>query len=430
MTVGIIGGGIAALSLSHFLDEESIILEKEKTAGGLCRSFDFNGIPFDIGPHIIFSKNQDVLQLHNSICKVSQHQRLNRIFLDGRFIKYPFENNLGSLESSMKDYCLSEFLNNPYKGIVANNMAQFFLEYFGEGISDTYLYPYNKKIWKLDPSFLDMQMVERIPRPPVDDVIAGAQGSPKEGYTHQSVFSYPTTGGFQSLINSYLEILSRKKVDIRLGAQVKKVIKIDDKWELKLESGETFRCDQLVSTIPLTSLHFLIDVPSRIRQLSEQALHNSIHIVMLRYRGDALEDQFALYVPNKDVLFHRLSRLNFLGEAYGANSGDLILMAEITYRPNSYLSKLQTASITERCVKDLEDMGIVPKQRLKDSLVMSFPHAYVIYDLNHRVRTDELLKFYRNLGVICHGRFGKFEYQNSDAVVEDSISLAKKLNNK
>ncbi|HBD93162.1 MAG TPA: hypothetical protein DC057_03220, partial [Spirochaetia bacterium] len=34
----IIGGGIAGLSLAYFLKKNSIVLEKEKTPGGLCRS--------------------------------------------------------------------------------------------------------------------------------------------------------------------------------------------------------------------------------------------------------------------------------------------------------------------------------------------------------------------------------------------------------
>ena len=45
-------------------------------------------------------------------------------------------------------------------------MIQFFYKIFGEGITRTYLEPYNRKIWKFDPSFMDTQMVERIPKPP------------------------------------------------------------------------------------------------------------------------------------------------------------------------------------------------------------------------------------------------------------------------
>ena len=39
-------------------------LEKEKIPGGLLRSFNCNGIAYDIGPHIIFSKHKDILEFN------------------------------------------------------------------------------------------------------------------------------------------------------------------------------------------------------------------------------------------------------------------------------------------------------------------------------------------------------------------------------
>ena len=59
---------------------------------------------------------------------------------------------------------------------------------FGEGITRLFLQPYNEKIWKYDSSCLDTQMVERIPKPPKEDVIKSAKGIPTEGYTHQLYF--------------------------------------------------------------------------------------------------------------------------------------------------------------------------------------------------------------------------------------------------
>ena len=205
MTIGILGGGIAALSLAANLQEECIILESEERVGGLCRSFDFEEIKFDIGPHIIFSKHKEVLDLHNSMTPVTSHKRLNRILLGNSYIKYPFENYLSSLAPEIRDKCLYEFISNPYKNFRIENMSQFFISKFGEGMADEYFIPYNKKIWKFDPTYLDLQMVERIPDPPVQDVIDGAAGKFAEGYVHQSTFSYPESGGFESLIKAWAE---------------------------------------------------------------------------------------------------------------------------------------------------------------------------------------------------------------------------------
>ncbi|MBI4173969.1 MAG: NAD(P)-binding protein, partial [Candidatus Aenigmarchaeota archaeon] len=157
MATLILGGGIAGLSLASFLQGRSVILEKEKQLGGLSRSFKLNGISYDIGPHIMFSKNQEILKLHTSMIATNQLKRSNKVFYKGRLVKYPFENELAALPPADRDYCLQEFLNNPYENYQATNMLQFFLKTFGEGITRLYLQPYNEKIWKFDPACMDLQ---------------------------------------------------------------------------------------------------------------------------------------------------------------------------------------------------------------------------------------------------------------------------------
>jgi protoporphyrinogen oxidase len=376
----------------------------------------------------VFSKNQEVLNFHNSLTEMSTHNRLSKILIGQNLVKYPLENNLYQLNSIDRDKCLIEFQENPYLDMKPANMQQFFLSYFGEGITDLYLYPYNKKIWKLDPTFLDLQMVERIPRPPSEDVIEGAQGNPREGYTHQAIFTYPKKGGFQSLIYSYMDLLSKKNTEIELGFEITRIEKTSHKWLIQSRDKRTKYVDRLVSTIPLPNLGRLTNAPEEVLASSSKALYNSIHIVMLRYNKDVLEDQFGLYVPDPNVIFHRISRLNFLGDGYGGTSGELNLMVEITFRPGSYISKLSDNDLVQRCVFDLEKIGIIESKFFKKSKIRTFSHSYVIYDLGHRERTDSLIDYYNSLGIICHGRFGKFEYQNSDAVVADSMELARQLN--
>ena len=162
----ILGAGIAGLSLASFLRRKTLILEKQPVVGGLSRSYRFDGVSYDIGPHIIFSKNKEVLGLHTSMIETNQIRRSNKVVYKGRFVKYPFENGLGDLPAADRDFCLREFLNNPYENYHAGNMLQFFLKTFGEGITHSYLQPYNEKIWKFDPSCMDLQMVGRIPKPP------------------------------------------------------------------------------------------------------------------------------------------------------------------------------------------------------------------------------------------------------------------------
>ncbi len=425
----ILGGGIAGLSLNAFLDQPTVVFEKDKTAGGLSRSYDLNGIAYDVGPHIIFSKNKEVLDLHTKIIDTERIRRLNKVFYKGRFIKYPFENDLAGLKEAERDYCLQEFLNNPYQHYSASNMLQFFLKIFGEGITRTYLQPYNEKIWKFDPAMMDTQMVERIPKPPREDVIASAKGIETEGYTHQLYFHYPVKGGFQTMVNCYQKMGEKRGHPVILGVKTNRIRKEGQQWRLETNQGEV-QCKSLINCIPLHELFPLLEnVPTEVKKALDALLYNSIHVVMVQLKSDRLGDNFALYVPDKDIIFHRLSRLNFLGPSYAVKGGST-LMCEVTFRPGSYLGSIPPEKIIDNVLKDLERVGFITPEEVTATAIRTEKYAYVIYDLNHRKNTDLVLGYLRSIGIRCAGRFAEWEYLNTDGVVEHTLKLARELNGK
>ena len=162
---------------------------------------------------------------------VHKLRRSSKIFHDGRLIKYPFENELSALSAAERDYCLNAFLNNPHETCKPKSMLDFFLATFGEGITNLYLRPYNEKIWKFDPALMDTQMVDRIPKPPREDIIKSAQGVATEGYVHQLYFHYPKHGGIQSLLDAFLKQLGNKVI-IHTGAAVRQFVKLANGWEV------------------------------------------------------------------------------------------------------------------------------------------------------------------------------------------------------
>lgn len=433
MNIIILGGGISGVSLAYFIQNFSkikkiYILEKNRKLGGLLRSFKFEDIYYDVGPHIIFSKHKDILELNKKILQknINNLKRSNKIiYKNSRFIKYPFENELYKLPQKDKTIALNAFLNNPFKNYAPKNMNQFFLKIFGSGITNLYLNPYNQKIWKFDPSFLDTQMVSRIPKPPDEDIIKSANGIKTEGYKHQLYFQYPKYGGIESLFNGYLNQLN-KKIEILKNISIKQ-IKTGKKILVQLNEKKTIKGDYLYSSIPLNSLDSYIKTNTSINSSSKKLLYNSIKIIIVKIKGDVAGKNFAFMIPDPDIIFHRISKLNFLGKNYSKN-GYTYFQIEITYRKKDQIDKLNKTDLKRKVIDGLRKIKFLNKNnKLIKYEIKDFKYAYVIYDLNHRKNVNNLINFYNKKKIFCIGRWGSWEYLNSDQVIFQSKKFANKL---
>ena len=408
----ILGGGLAGLSLAYFLKGNSIILEKEKKPGGLCRSFKFNNFFYDIGTHTMFSKDREILNLLASLTKTHRIVRSNKIYHNGKLIRYPFEGNLADLDDKDREYCLREFLHNPYERYLPQNLLQFFLKTFGEGITNLNLRPYNQKVWKLDPAYLDMSVAERISK------------TPSTKSTRAEAF-YPDKGGIQRVIDAFLRIIDGKSKVI-CPIKIKSIHKKKGLWLVKTNKGD-FSSKLLISCMPLPELFRLIKAPAEITRAVNELKYNSIYIVTVQAKRDKVGDNLALYFADKDIIFNRISRLNFLGKNYCPADNNSVLSVEITYRPQSYLDTFKKEEIKKMVINDLDKLNLVKKEDVVDVDFRSFAYAYVVYSLNYKKNKDRVLKYLSNIGIHCCGRSAEFQYLDMDAVVEHSRKLAKKL---
>ncbi len=438
MNYTILGGGLSAISLAYYLQEdknidEIHILEKDEVLGGICRTYVKDGIEYDVGPHIIFSKDKEILDLMNNLLGENneKHRRSNRILHKKRFVQYPFENDLSKLPKEDIDYCVNGFLHNPYENYEPKNMLQFFLKTFGEGITNTYLRPYNEKIWKFDPSFMDTQMVERIPKPPKEDILKSANGETIDGYLHQLYFTYPKQGGTEALIKAFIAKLS-DKVKIHTNNKVLKAKKQGDKFVVTTSEKE-YTCDKIISTMPANEFSHIYEdnnKPQEILDIADNLRYNSIAICIVNVSKDYAGDNYAFMVADKNVKFHRISKLDFMGEHYHKD-GTATYMAEITYRKNDLNDKASDKELTQKVIEGLETIGFIDsKDDVNFTDLKRFEYAYVIYDLKHRQNMDAIKEYFASQGVYLNGRFGSFEYLNMDAIIKQSKNLAENIKGK
>ena len=185
--------------------------------------------------------------------------------------------------------------------------------------------------------------------------------------------------------------------------------------------------DRLVSTIPIPDMIEMLgdDTPKPVAEAAGCLRFNSIAICMMHIRKDKLGDNFAINLADRSVIFHRLSKLNFLAPTDSDNDTTTV-MAEVTYRQNDLVDRMTDEKLLDRVIGDFVRVGFADHRR--DCLAAElrrFKYAYVIYDLDHRRNVDIIREYCeKKIGLWLLGRFGEFEYINMDAAIERAFQKA------
>lgn len=423
MSVGILGGGISGLALARFLQDEAWILEKNTACGGLCRSFEKNGFIYDQGGHVIFSSNRGILDFEISIMgdNVHQKRRNSKVWYKRRFVKYPFENGLSALDKEEIFECLRDYLQNPHPK--PSNLKEWFYYTFGAAMAEKYMIPYTQKIWKTDPAEMGLEWVERIPKPPVEDVIKSAVGVETEGYRHQLHYYYPKTGGFESLPRAFERGLS----NVYTGVEVRSVRRKGSGWAVD-SSGRSFEFDRIVSTIPVHELARIVDapMPPAVEKALEGLRFNSLIVVLVGLSAVKHQDLATVYVAERGSLAHRYCFNGGFSE-HLAPAGCSSIFAEITARPAD-MQALSDRDAINNTIDWLEKEGFVAKKEVCETDVRRVQYAYPVYDKNYTQNVKTVRAHFETLGIHLLGRFAQFIYVNSDVCIQNAKALAQVLN--
>src|SRR5262245_35775580 len=247
MNIGILGGGISGVTLQRYLRHSNEVLEAADRPGGLCSTIFKDGFGYDIGGHILFSKNEQINALVEELLgeNCGYAKRENKIYFKNRFVKYPFENGLGILDKEDIYECLIGYLKRD-EYPKPSNLREWCYHRFGKGLAEMYLIPYNEKIWNISTDQMSLEWVDRIPSPPLEDVVKSALGHETEGYLHQLYFKYPKKGGVQALVDA-----ARKPGGaLTCGFRVESIRQQGSGWTVT-GSGGRRSYDRVVITFPI-----------------------------------------------------------------------------------------------------------------------------------------------------------------------------------
>jgi len=421
----VLGAGPSGISYSLFFDKSPLIIEKNDHPGGHASSFVIDGFTFDYGPHIIFSRDKLILDFIVKSLGDNVHQckRNNKISFKNKLVKYPFENDLSSLDLEDNYECISQFLFNPYKEKYKNpsNMKEWFLHTFGEGISNKYLIPYNEKVWNVPVEKLSMVWSDRIPNPPPEDILKSSIGIKTEGYLHQLYYHYPEKGGYQAISQNWSHAC-----DINFNEEVVKINKLDDGFEIET-SKQTYQSKKIVSTINLSSLfktcaHW---IPKEVIEAYKKLIINPMYVISIGIKGQDVDKLTAIYFADKEFLVNRVSYPCTFSEKNGPNN-HFSIQAEITYSPKSDIADMTDEAITQHVIDGLKERSLIHGEVILVDL-KRVSESYVVYDVGYENHAKIIRDYFAEVGIDLIGRFSYFEYINIDMAVARSIETYQRI---
>ena len=389
----ILGAGPSGLAFAHTLKSLNatsfLVIEREAEAGGLCRSVDVDGAPLDIGGgHMLDVKRKDVLNLLFQFMPRSEWEeygRISTIKIHNKEIDYPLEANLWQLEIEDQIAFLESIAR---AGCVRGEaMPEAFKDWvtwkLGECIAKEYLLPYNRKLWSIDLNELGTYWLTKLPDVSFREVLRSCLERRPYGIlpAHER-FLYPKGHGYGEVW---------KRMGQELGDQLvtnTRVTNIDINRKI---INNRYKADVIITTIPWTIWQQIADLPVDI--LSMISKLQSVSIDVDYYPESLATKAHWVYVPDEKISYHRiLCRNNFcqMSKGYWTETNSRRSMSPGVWRyRNEYAYPLNT--------------------RDKPSAIA------------------RVLDWAAQHSIVGLGRWGTWEYVNSDVAVDQAIASAQKL---
>jgi protoporphyrinogen oxidase len=425
--VVILGGGLAGLAAAWFLgDVPHVVLEAEEEPGGLCRSRRVDGFTFDYTGHLLHLRDPRTVALLDTLWPdiFDVIERKADIRMRGVTVPFPFQANLHGLPADLVADCILgvvETLSVPPPTDPAVSFRDWALATLGRGIAESFLFPYNGKLFRRDPAEMTADWVSwAIPRPTVAEVVRGALGLVNRGMGYNSTFRYPRRGGIDVVPRAFAQRLRT----LRCGARVTEVDLA--RSELTLENGERMAWNHLVTTLPLpTFLGMLRGEGGELRRLADTLDWSVVGCLNLGIDREGLAGgAHWTYFPDPEVPFYRVGYPSHFSKDV-APPGTTSLYVEFG------LKRGEPDDVPRRTAQALQGLRQEGILRAEDRVLaqdwIRIDPGYVIFD---RARQDTMARVMPELArrrVHAIGRYGAWTYSYMERAILDGLETAAHL---
>jgi protoporphyrinogen oxidase len=432
----ILGAGPTGLGAAQRLHELGIpfrLFEKEHHAGGLASSFlDDNGFTWDVGGHVQFSHYPHFDEVMDSVLgdEWLHHEREAWVWMRDRFIPYPFQNNIRHLPPEEMRMCLRgliETVRNRHDAPPAN-FEEWIRRSFGDGIAQSFMLPYNFKVWACHPSAMTSHWVgDRVAQIDLERIVFNIlEGRDDAGWGPNNLFRFPLRGGTGEIWRRVARTLPERSL-----AFGKTVTAVDTRRkQIRFTDGLVEEYGILISTLPLNQLVSLSDL-DHLKPIAEKLRYSGTHIVGIGLKGapaPQLKTKCWMYFPESNAPFYRATVFsNYSPHNVPDIDRFWSLMVEVSESGDKPVDR---SRVVDDCIKGLVATRLIESA---SDIVSAWPY-YVPqgYPTPSRGR-DQLLNALQpaleECDVFSRGRFGawKYEVSNQDHSFMQGVELADRL---
>lgn len=435
-SVVVIGAGPAGLTAAWELNRGGCrvtVLEADSDyVGGIARTVEVGGYRFDIGGHRFFTKSQTVLDLWRRMLPddkwLRRVPRMSRIYYRGKFFSYPLDarnalRNLGVLEATR---CVLSYLwakIRPPRNITS--FEDWVSSRFGRRLFEIFFRSYTEKVWGMRCDEISADWAaQRIKGLSLRSALMNAlgigrrPGSGKAIKTLIDEFDYPRLGPGM-LWEEVAATLRHDGQRIEMN-QLVTHLELGERGLVAVHtrSGERFGADHFISTMPIRSLvsAFGSGVPVEVSDAAQALRYRDFLTVAVVIEKSNLFPDNWIYIHEPAVRVGRIQNFgNWSAEMVGA-SDSTSLGLEYFCNEGDDLWSMDDAALGELAVRELQQIGLVGSERVKQTAVVRMPKAYPVYDdvyqKNVRVVRDWVARVAPNVQLV--GRNGMHMYNNQD----------------
>jgi protoporphyrinogen oxidase len=445
----VLGGGVSGLGFAKRMSEHGhsvLVLEKEAIVGGLSRTLEYEGFHLDFCAHRFHTNNRQLLKEVLALpgLTMNRHVKKSRIYMFGKYLKYPFELQNLLRAMPLKDSLLSglsfasNLVSKPFRRPALESYRDWFVHLYGRRLYEIMCRPYTSKIWHTDPVNISAdwadqrfqgenlkKLLKRIVKKVLtldfssynleDDSLA-PDGGP---------FYYPRRG-IQELPDA-LAAAARAHGTVILTSATPTSVSVAGRTVTYTRGGqeETVSFGHLISTIPL---HALYDLQERKSPEVERALAGLAYmdiIFVYVFLDRQLSNDHWLYFPDPDVVFNRAVEFsNWSPEMCPAGKTSVCFDITVFEHERDSLWNAGDEELSARVLHDAERVGYLERANVLGTYVFRVKHAYPYYDVGYKAKLDSIVRFLESEHVSLLGRTGVFQYNNSDNSIEMGFLLA------